>query len=73
MARRSLCSRSQALYVREVDALEAAVAGLARTVGIGPAVDLPDLGGDRPVQRRQIMEDVVAQRREDPAFAVECC
>ncbi|MCY4467379.1 MAG: hypothetical protein OXC08_01555, partial [Thiotrichales bacterium] len=34
-------------------------------------VDLPDPGGNRPVQRRQIVEDVIAQRREDPAFAMQ--
>ena len=61
----------QRLHVREVDGLEALVAVLAGAVGIGPGVDLPDLGGDRPVQRRQIVEDMLAQRREDPAFAMQ--
>ena len=64
-------ARRQRLHVREIDALEALVAGLAGAVGIGPGVDLPDLGGDRAVQRRQIMEHMVAQRRQDPAFAVQ--
>ena len=61
----------QGPHVGEVDALEAAVPVLARAVGIGPVVDFPSLGGDRPVQRRQVMEDMVAQRREDPAFSMK--
>ena len=55
----------------EIDALEPAVAVLARAIGIGALVDLQDPGGDRPVQRRQVMEDMVAQRRQDPALNVK--
>ena len=40
----------QWVHVRKIDGLEALVAGLAGAVGVGPGVDLPDPGGDRPVQ-----------------------
>ena len=61
----------QGPHVGEIDALETAVPRLAGAVGIGPVVDLPDPGGDRAVQRRQIMEDMVAQRRQDPTLNVK--
>ena len=61
----------QGPHVGEIDALEPAVAVLARAIGIGALVDLQDPGGDRPVQRRQVMEDMVAQRRQDPALNVK--
>ena len=60
----------QGPHVEKIDTLETAVAVLARAIGIGALVDLPGPGGDRPVQRRQIMEDMVAQRRQDPALNV---
>ena len=61
----------QRLHMRDIDALEAAEAVLARTVGIGFLVDLSHPGCNRPVQRCQIMEDMVAQRRQDPALDQE--
>ena len=58
-------------HMGKVDGLEALVAALAGAVGIGPGVELPDPGGDRPVERRQVVEDLLAQRRQDPAFDME--